>query len=263
MAKLTPTQKAYQKEIANLRRRIRTAQKTGFVFDQLPIPTKPSRITKREIEKVKSLRGISLYEQAVGFQSMYFGEFFSAAEVVQNLKKERARRAAITKWKNKLVPIGFVGPYANQGMIALQKLEDWIASYAPPSYQGKRPRNARWEYVMDVQQRAHDTIEEMVEIVKERLADLYYQTHDDDSPINVDKFITREIANRIINSGINMDEAIEGMQRASKEEDITRFANPIIAALQGHPLSIYDRQRIATYTNEDITDFTDPDKFPL
>lgn len=65
MARKTPNQIQYEKEIKNLKRRIRYAYKQkGLIFEELPIPEAPSKITKKSIEEIKSLRGEKLWELA-------------------------------------------------------------------------------------------------------------------------------------------------------------------------------------------------------
>lgn len=68
--KLTPSQKRYVKEISNLQKRIKRAEKSGFDFPEGIIPSKtsfPKRITKLILEGIKSLRGNKLYQKAIGF----------------------------------------------------------------------------------------------------------------------------------------------------------------------------------------------------
>lgn len=68
--KLTPSQKRYVKEISNLEKRVKRAEKLGFDFPEEIIPDKssfPKRITKSILEGIKSLRGNNLYQKAIGF----------------------------------------------------------------------------------------------------------------------------------------------------------------------------------------------------
>jgi len=68
--KLTPSQKRYVKEIYNLEKRVKRAEKSGFDFPEDIIPSKisfPKRITKSVLEGIKSLRGNKLYQKAIGF----------------------------------------------------------------------------------------------------------------------------------------------------------------------------------------------------
>lgn len=68
--KLTPSQKRYVKEISNLEKRVKRAEKYGFDFPEDIIPSKtsfPKRITKTILQGIKSLRGNKLYQKAIGF----------------------------------------------------------------------------------------------------------------------------------------------------------------------------------------------------
>ena len=70
--KLTPSQKRYVKEVANLKKRVKRAEKSGFIFPADIIPTLtnlPRRIGKAVIEAVKNIRAEELYEKATGFIS--------------------------------------------------------------------------------------------------------------------------------------------------------------------------------------------------
>lgn len=53
--KLTPNQAEYQKQLQNLKRRIKSAQKKGYIVPDTIIPDTPKRITKTEINKLKSI----------------------------------------------------------------------------------------------------------------------------------------------------------------------------------------------------------------
>ena len=65
-SKKTPKYVAeYKKELANLRKRIRYAYKEkGLIFEELPIPATPEKIRKKDINKLKSLRGEKLWKHA-------------------------------------------------------------------------------------------------------------------------------------------------------------------------------------------------------
>ncbi len=70
--KLTSSQKRYVKEVANLKKRVKRAEKSGFIFSEDIIPSLtnlPRRIGKAVIEAVKNIRAEKLYEKATGFIS--------------------------------------------------------------------------------------------------------------------------------------------------------------------------------------------------
>ena len=61
--RLTPNQVAWNKEFKRIQRFIKNASKRGFTFD-VEIE-KPSRVTKKQLEKIRSLKPKELYKQAV------------------------------------------------------------------------------------------------------------------------------------------------------------------------------------------------------
>ena len=61
--RLTPNQAAWNKEFKRIQRFIKNASKRGFTFD-VEIE-KPSRVTKKQLEKIRSLKPKELYKQAV------------------------------------------------------------------------------------------------------------------------------------------------------------------------------------------------------
>lgn len=60
--RLTPNQVAWNKEFKRIQRFIKNASKRGFTFD-VEIE-KPSRVTKKQLEKIRSLKPKELYKQA-------------------------------------------------------------------------------------------------------------------------------------------------------------------------------------------------------
>ena len=57
MAKLTPMQSAYKKEMQRLKRAIRREyKKTGIELDSDLIPEMPKRITQKQLQKIKSIK---------------------------------------------------------------------------------------------------------------------------------------------------------------------------------------------------------------
>lgn len=67
--RLTPSQQRYEKEIANLKKRIKRAEKAGFIFNENIIPTeRPGRITKKVLEGIRKIRGEALYSKAQSFE---------------------------------------------------------------------------------------------------------------------------------------------------------------------------------------------------
>ena len=63
----TPNQKLFQKEIRNLIKRVKTAEKRGFDFPEDIIPEQPKVIRKSLIERIKNLRGTKLLKKALSY----------------------------------------------------------------------------------------------------------------------------------------------------------------------------------------------------
>lgn len=85
-----------ERELRNLRKRIRTAQKAGFVFQE-DLPAIPSRVTKKFIDEVRSLRGAKLRERAVGYVDESTGEILTPKEGIKATKQKAQQKARATK----------------------------------------------------------------------------------------------------------------------------------------------------------------------
>lgn len=85
-----------ERELRNLRKRIRTAQKAGFVF-QGDLPAIPSRVTKKFIDEIRSLRGAKLRERAVGYVDESTGELLTPKEGIKATKQKAQQKARATK----------------------------------------------------------------------------------------------------------------------------------------------------------------------
>ena len=74
MAKLTPMQQAYQKEIKRLQKAIRTEyKKTGLELDESLIPKMPKRVTQKQLKNIKAIKPKDLREKTdfVDFETGY------------------------------------------------------------------------------------------------------------------------------------------------------------------------------------------------
>lgn len=85
-----------ERELRNLRKRIRTAQKAGFVF-QGDLPAIPARVTKKFIDEIRSLRGAKLRERAVGYVDESTGELLTPKEGIKATKQKAQHKARATK----------------------------------------------------------------------------------------------------------------------------------------------------------------------
>ena len=85
-----------ERELRNLRKRIRTAQKAGFVFQE-DLPAIPARVTKKFIDEIRSLRGAKLRERAVGYVDESTGELLTPKEGIKATKQKAQQKAKATK----------------------------------------------------------------------------------------------------------------------------------------------------------------------
>ena len=87
MAKQTRNQIQYEKELKNLKRRIKYAEtEKGLRFEEIPIPEKPEKIYKKDIEKLKSLRGENLWKYAT-YQEYEDEEPYINDLILQNVEE--------------------------------------------------------------------------------------------------------------------------------------------------------------------------------
>lgn len=97
----TPNQKLFQKEIKNLIKRVKSAEKRGFDFPEDIIPEQPKVIRKSLIERIKNLRGTKLLKKALS----YFTEEqipVTPTEGIRLEKEKRRKQSKLNAVKNKL-----------------------------------------------------------------------------------------------------------------------------------------------------------------
>ena len=104
--RLTPSQQRYKKEIANLKKRVKRAEKLGFDFPEEIIPSElPKRITKKHIEELRSLRGEKLYKQAILYEKpedeFYIEEPLPPSLGIEIIKQKRRERNIANLQKRK------------------------------------------------------------------------------------------------------------------------------------------------------------------
>lgn len=97
--RLTPNQKAWEKEIARIERFMKKASRRGYVFNEYIIPARPARITKKRLSALKSMRGMKLYEQ-----SRYYTPTGAIIPGSSGPAYEKALKSQISKTKIKKYP---------------------------------------------------------------------------------------------------------------------------------------------------------------
>lgn len=104
--RLTPSQQRYEKEIANLKKRVKRAEKLGFDFPEEIIPLeRPKRITKKVLEELRSIRGEKLYKQAILYEKpedeFYVEEPLPPSLGIEIVKQKRRERNIANLQKRK------------------------------------------------------------------------------------------------------------------------------------------------------------------
>lgn len=90
MAKLTPMQQAYKKEMQRLKRAIRREyKKTGIELDSDLIPETPKRVTQKQLQKIKSIKPKDLRRQSqyIDYETGEILNYEQAKEYWQNEQK--------------------------------------------------------------------------------------------------------------------------------------------------------------------------------
>ena len=162
----------YMRERRNLQRRIRTAQKRGFVFDETPLPSKPKNITKSSVEKLRNIRGESLYKKA-SYYVGYEGEVLQKP-TIKELRKEAARKGQRTRELNKQIKqykydvrdeieYGETPPSYSDEIIT--EIERLIDSVSPDDFSGNR-----WLY-----QQAQEHANILKELLQNAIMDAEYE----------------------------------------------------------------------------------------
>lgn len=91
MGKLEQNLKSFKHELSLLKKRIKTAQTKGYIFEADIIPKIPEKVYKKDISKIKNLRGESLRKKASGFVNFETGEFTSKSEIKKSPKPSKIR----------------------------------------------------------------------------------------------------------------------------------------------------------------------------
>lgn len=108
--KQTENQKAYQKERRRLLQAVRRAEKQGYIFPEDIVPELPKRVTKKQIEYIKSIKPSDLYKQAE-FVYKETGEVVPAEQRKQEVKQEAIKKSKETRKRKKKISIPSVPTY--------------------------------------------------------------------------------------------------------------------------------------------------------
>lgn len=108
--KLTPAEKAYNKEVNRINRFIKAAQKRGFLFNQKILPPRPKKITQASVSRLKKITPDVMYKKATYMTEDY--KFYTGEEgrkrerqlAAEKAAKKRPRKSKTTKPKPKGPP---------------------------------------------------------------------------------------------------------------------------------------------------------------
>lgn len=99
-AKTTPAKQAFRKEQRRIKSFIKRAEKRGYSFPTFSIPKEPSRVTKKQLEQIKSIKPETLYREAL-YISRETGEAISGMERRAEERRASAAKAARTREQKK------------------------------------------------------------------------------------------------------------------------------------------------------------------
>lgn len=267
----TKLQQQYKREQAKLKRRVRTAEKRGFVFGPNIVPEMPGRITQKSLQAIHSLRGDILYAQAQAFIDPTSGEAFDPEGIGHALRQKAAMKGVETRKRRRF---GGGGTPAEEDDLQYIKLQNWLDNYEAWTYGGNRKykRNMYWENLMKMRNAGVRRIETLVygtysELMSEYITLNKVDFEKDSENSNfylkeAQKYARIGIAKNIKKAGVDIDEATEGLMHASTEEQLTHHINQIVSAVTGRPLTMDERKDIALIPESDGTDFTNEDKYP-
>ena len=91
--KLTKNQIAFKKQVTRIKNFIRRATKRGYEFSDNVIPTMPTKVTKKSIEKIKNIKPKDLYSKA-SYLDKSTGEIVSGStgrKIERNLSTQKAK----------------------------------------------------------------------------------------------------------------------------------------------------------------------------
>ena len=143
MAKQKPkksaVEQAYNRELKRIRQFIRRAEKRGYSFGAYTLPEKPSRITRKSVEKLKKITPKILYEKAT-YYDVITDTRVSGTEAQRLIRSRASKKAAQTRHakKNKStftvpnkppVETDEVLQYMEELLANWQPLSHWDASY--------------------------------------------------------------------------------------------------------------------------------------
>ena len=220
MAKKTPNQIAYQKEVKRIERFLKNAQNKGYTFTQLPSLQMPKRVTKKRLEQIKAVKPAALYKKATYREpgGMAIPANVHRAEV----RKAAARKAAETRLRKVTEP-AFGAEYgAILTSVVLDNVRAEIERWAPDS---------KWKAsTAERKERDKNLVERILNAA-------------------IDKYGGRAVANQL---EAHADEVIDIVQKALylyRDEDVAQAAIVRFAMILNGDLTREE--------NEDLTEYSE------
>lgn len=136
----TPNQLAWNKEYSRIRNFIKRAEKRGYIFDVDALPTKPSRVTAKQLETIKSLTPGKLYlrasyvkptgEKVSGVEGRKLERSLAAAKAVETRQQKRTASSSLPKFED----------------VVISNIQRVLESYIPPQWMSYELSSTKIEY---------------------------------------------------------------------------------------------------------------------
>lgn len=210
MAKrLTANQKAWNKEYKRIQRFVKNASKRGFIFDNV-LPDKPSRITKKALSEIQSLKPNKLYLRAK-YIDISTGEQLSGTAGRKLERSRAAKKSAETRKKKTPKP-------PNYYQVVVNQIIKMIEQFVPPQYMGLNAVTAKQQHKLElinyinqvINRDGREIVAQRIQLAGRELDDLVerilYASEDESINLDISRFFT--IINGTVLSPFEMEEAM-------------------------------------------------------
>lgn len=118
----------YKKEVTRLKRGLKNAEKRGFFVPDTAIPKIPKKVSRKQLERIKSIKPADIYLNKGEYVDIETGEVLNA-KYGQYLRRSRAaKKAAETRRKKKIEPQPYYPTISRIDLIR-DKIEDIDRKY--------------------------------------------------------------------------------------------------------------------------------------
>ena len=152
-SKLTPLQKAYNKEVQRIERRLKAAEKRGYIIPKSIWPEKLTNPKVKSLENIKNVRIQDIYNKRnVKYADPTTGELMSG-KAGRKLEQSRAsKKGAETRRKKKELP--------REGFETIDRVMSMIDNFVPYGTPMQKERRQRQKEAMENWIAQHTRIEE-------------------------------------------------------------------------------------------------------